>query len=260
MRAISWAALAVLCTTSAAVAQQAGATPTGRGTTGRGRNAAAANTTARVMVRDQSGAPLSDVKLTLSGATTAEATTNGFGTSVFSNLKDGVYRIRFEHDGFVTLEREFSVRPPQPASVDVQLSEAPPPPAPAPPPPAPKPSDVLPPGGPPVTLSIPGFLDKNLISGRDPLKESVLACSPFETVRLLQLREALADHAHADADEVLYVIAGEGAIRFGGEATPISAGSISVVSHGTRHQIERRGKNPLILLSTLSGTACKPAQ
>jgi len=136
------------------------------------------------------------------------------------------------------------------------IGPAPPPP----PPPPPKPAPSLPPGGSPVTLSIPNFLDKNLIGSREPLKESVLSCSGLETVRLLQLREALAEHEHADADEVLYVVAGEGAVRIAGEATPISAGSISVVPHGTKHLVERRGRNPLILVSTLSGSPCKATQ
>jgi hypothetical protein len=252
MKSIALVAFAVVCTASVASAQ-------GRGTsTGRGRAVAPPASQVRVSVRDETGAPLGDVKLTLSGAASESATTNGFGTSVFANLKDGVYRIRFEHEGYLTLEREFTVRGTQPAAVEVQLSPAPPPPPP-PPPPAP-PIKSLAPGGPPVTLSIPGFLDKNMIGGRDPLKESVLSCTPLETVRLLQLREALAEHVHADADEVLYVIAGEGAVRFGGEAVPIAAGSVSVVPHGTRHLVERRGRTPLILLSTLSGAPCKATQ
>ena len=121
-------------------------------------------------------------------------------------------------------------------------------------------AQTFPTPGKPVTLSIPGFLEKNMIGGRDPLKESVLACNTVETVRLLQLREALGDHTHADMDEVLYVVAGEGAIRLGADVTPIAAGSVSVVPHGTPHLVERRGKNPLILLSTLSGAPCKATQ
>ena len=36
----------------------------------------------------------------------------------------------------------------------------------------------------------------------------------------------------------------------------ITAGSLSVIPRGVPHAIERRGKNPLILLSTLSGAPC----
>jgi mannose-6-phosphate isomerase-like protein (cupin superfamily) len=105
-------------------------------------------------------------------------------------------------------------------------------------------------------VSIPAFLDKNFI-GRDPLKESVLGCTPDATTRLLQLREPLAEHTHADLDETLYVVAGEGTVRANGESIPVAAGSMSVVPRGVAHSIERRGKNPLIVLSTLSGAPCK---
>src|SRR5947208_110749 len=68
------------------------------------------------------------------------------------------------------------------------------------------------PSGPPVTLSIPAFLDKNFIGGREPLKESVIGCTAAATTRLLQLRDPIAAHAH-DLDEILYIVAGDGAIR-----------------------------------------------
>jgi mannose-6-phosphate isomerase-like protein (cupin superfamily) len=106
-----------------------------------------------------------------------------------------------------------------------------------------------------VLVSIPDFLDKNFI-GREQLKESILACNAAETVRLLQLKEGLASHVHDNADEILYVVAGDGAIRLGQETTVVRAGSVAVVPHGTAHAVERRGKNPLILLSTLSGAPC----
>jgi mannose-6-phosphate isomerase-like protein (cupin superfamily) len=110
-----------------------------------------------------------------------------------------------------------------------------------------------------VFVSIPAFLDKNFI-GRDPLKESVLACTPYSTVRLLQMRDALAEHKHADLDEVIYIVAGEGAIRVRGEMTAVAPGALTVVPHGVPHSVERRGRNPLILLSTLSGAPCAAAR
>jgi hypothetical protein len=109
--------------------------------------------------------------------------------------------------------------------------------------------------GPPVNVSIPAFLDKNFI-GRDPLKESVLGCTPDATARLLQLREALKSHTHASLDEILYVVAGEGAIYIQGQSTPVTPGSLSVVPRGLQHAIERRGKNPLIMVSALVGAPC----
>jgi len=214
----------------------------------------------RVTVRDQSGSGLPGVKVILSGAASAELVTDGSGSVTLSNLKDGTYRLRCEHDRFITLEREFVVRTAQPTAIEVTMNRAPPPPQPLPapaPPPAPKPaaSPPIPPSGPPVTIAIPDYVDKNFV-GRDPLKESVLACNGLETVRLLQLRDPIAEHNHSNMDEILYVVAGEGTIRLGTVPSNVTAGSLIVVPHGTPHAIDRRGRNPLILLSTLSGAPC----
>jgi hypothetical protein len=199
---------------------------------------------------------LEGARVRISGS--PESVTDKTGAVTSPPLKDGSYRIRVDREGFITLEHDVVVRNGQPGTVDLVLDAAPAPPPPPPPPPPPEPPPPSVPeseGGPPVILSIPAFLDKNFI-GRDPLKESVLACTAHSTVRLLQVREALAEHKHADLDEVLYVVAGEGAIRARGESTPVVPGGLTVVPHGVPHAVERRGKNPLILLSTLSGAPC----
>jgi mannose-6-phosphate isomerase-like protein (cupin superfamily) len=109
-----------------------------------------------------------------------------------------------------------------------------------------------------VNVSILDFLDKNSI-GRDPLKESVLGCTGDSTTRVLQIRDALALHTHAALDEMIYVVAGDGTVRLGTQATPISAGSLAVVPRGVPHSLERRGKNPLTVLSVLAGAPCQAA-
>ena len=211
----------------------------------------------RIAVKDQDGTRLSDVRLLLSGAAEGEFVTGGAGTMVVPDLKDGVYRLRCEHEGFITLEREFTVRGGVYGQIEVVLNPAPPPPpkpAPEPPPPA-----AIPPGGRPMTLSVVDYLDRNLI-GREPLKESILACNPLETVRLLQMREGIAQHVHQSVDEVIYVVAGEGTARIGETPTPLRAGSLVVVTNGTGHALERGGKNPLIVVSTLIGAPCDHAE
>jgi len=99
------------------------------------------------------------------------------------------------------------------------------------------------------------FLDKNFI-GRDPLKESVLGCTADATTRLLQLRDPLATHTHADLDETLYIVAGEGEVHIGEETMPLSPGTLSVIPRGMSHSVARRGRNPLVMISTLSGAPC----
>jgi hypothetical protein len=226
----------------------------------------AAAAAAVVVVRDNSGSPLDGVKVTLTGPSSQQATTAQNGKASLGSLRDGVYRIRFEREGFITLEREATIRAHQP-EIEVALNAAPPPPPPPEPPPAPPAPEPPPPPskvasaptGPPVFISIPEFLDKNYI-GREPLKESVLGCLTDSTTRLLQLHEALAEHSHDDLDEMIYVVAGEGTVRVRNQMAKIAAGSLSIVPHGQPHAVEPRGKNPLMLISILSGAQCRAPQ
>jgi mannose-6-phosphate isomerase-like protein (cupin superfamily) len=213
----------------------------------------------QIVVRDFSGSPLEGASVTITGPHAEQVETDAGGTARVT-LPDGSYRFRFEHDGFVTLERDIAMKAGRPSEVDVALSAAPPPP-PAPAPPAPAPAPPKPaaaPSGPPVNVSIPAFLEDNYI-GRDPLKESVLGCTSDVTTRLLQLRDPMAAHTHADMDEILYVVAGNGTVRIQDRPTPMAAGELTVIPRGVSHAIEREGKNPLILLSTLAGQPCQAA-
>jgi mannose-6-phosphate isomerase-like protein (cupin superfamily) len=241
---------------AAGTGQQGAGGPTAKATTGKAAIPPARTTSVRVSVHDPNGESLDGVRLILSGSAEGEYSTAAAGTAVLTNIKDGTYRIRCERDGFITLEREFPVHNAGALTpVDVVLTPAPPPP---PPPPAPKPAAPVAgaAAGPPVNVNIPDFLDTNFI-GRDPMRESVLACKPAETVRLLQLRDGLAEHVHDKVDEILYVVAGDGAVRVGNQTMAVKAGSLAVVPQGVAHAIERRGKNPLVVVSTLSGAPCQ---
>ena len=56
-----------------------------------------------------------------------------------------------------------------------------------------------------------GFYEKNSVSRGTPFKSSQIGCTGTSTGSLLQIRDSVAEHTHADADETLYVIAGDGA-------------------------------------------------
>src|SRR5437764_9394437 len=138
-------------------------------------------TETQIIVRDQSGKALPGARVAVSGTMTRQATTAADGTATFTALPDGPYRLRFEREGFITLEREVTMKGGQPGIIDVVLSAAPaapvvpaarqPTPTPAPPPAAAGRTTEW------TNVSIPTFLDKNFIGGRDPLKESVLGCT-----------------------------------------------------------------------------------
>ena len=61
-------------------------------------------------------------------------------------------------------------------------------------------------------------------------------------------------------DEIVYVVAGEGTIRIADQSANVAPGSLSVIPRGLAHSFERRGKNPLIMLSMLAGAPCTPQQ
>jgi hypothetical protein len=218
-------------------------------------------TSVRISIKDENGTAVPDVRLLVSGVASGEFTTGAAGTAIVPIPKAGLVRVRCEREGFVTLEREFTVGTGAWNPVDVTLAAAPPPP----PAPAAKPAADTPtvaavrPSGPPIALSIPDFVDKNFI-GRNPLKESVLACKPMETVRLLQMRQGIAQHVHDRIDEVIYVVAGEGTLRIGEDDNQVKPGSLVFVPNGSGHSIEPRGKNPLIVVSTLVGSSCDSAK
>jgi mannose-6-phosphate isomerase-like protein (cupin superfamily) len=202
-----------------------------------------------IQVTDFSGNPLADVWVRASGPVERELATDENGFVTFRTMSPGTYRIRFEHDDFVTLEREVA-HAARPSKVSVALNAAPakPDPPAEPPPPA---APALPPAGPPTFVSIPEFFEKNYV-GSAPSLVSQVGCVPAATAQLLQLREPLNDHAHPDADEVIYVVAGEGTHRINGRDVPLDAGLFATVPRGSSHSITRRGRNPIIVLSIVT--------
>jgi hypothetical protein len=220
--------------------------------------AAGTPTTATISVTDQSGSPIPDVRVNLTGSLDRSGSTQSDGTIRFDGLRPGTYRLRFTKDGFTTFEREIEVRAGQPAPApSVALTAAPPPPAP-PPPPAetPKPAP-LPPPGKPMSLSVPDFIERNFITNSQPQKVSPVGCSGLANTVLWQIREPWTDRQHAGADALLYVVGGEGTIRLDGRDTPLMAGSFASVPRGMAYNLTRRGRNPLIVLATLAGEPCQ---
>ena len=190
-----------------------------------------------------------------SGPVSREGETGPDGTLQLINLRQGNYRLRFEREGSITLEREITLKAGESATLDVALSAAPPPPkAPEPPPPAPT-RGLGAPGDPKVT-PVPLFLEKNFIGGREGRKESALGCTSTGAATLVQLREAWQSHTHDDADEWIYVVAGEGVLRMTGAEQRMQAGTFSLVPHTISHALVPQGRNPLIVISMLSGAPC----
>ncbi len=98
-------------------------------------------------------------------------------------------------------------------------------------------------------LSLPDWIERNLIGRSDPIKETNVGKTTVTTATVVQVREPLKDRVRNDADEMLYVIAGQGVLRSKGRDHALEAGSFVVIPRGVGYSIERRGRNPLIAVS-----------
>lgn len=206
-----------------------------------------------VSVTDTTGAALGDVNVDVTGPANRDGRTEA-GRIAFEDLPAGTYRFKFQKDGFVTLERDVIARGRAPVDVKVALDPAPPPPA-APPP---TPVSTLPRvtvSAKPLALDLPSFIEKNYI-GRSPQKTSELACSTGGPATLLQLNDAAAERTYADADEFVYVIAGQGTAVIGGTQDQLEAGTLLLIPRGTKHSFVPGPKKPLVMVSMLAGATC----
>lgn len=198
-----------------------------------------------IRVTDRAGAPVDAARVTVHGPAEREGGTDTSGFVTFINMKPGTYLLRVERAAFVTLEKEFTVVQGRAATVNVVLS----------------PSDQRTTAaaaiavGNPHVLSIPDFAERELIR-QEPTKESPIGCSGATQARLIQVREPLVTHSHADTEETLYVVAGEAMLKIGEERRRVAPGWLCIVPRRTSHSLTRLGKNPVIVVSVLSGQAC----
>jgi mannose-6-phosphate isomerase-like protein (cupin superfamily) len=220
---------------------------------------AVTTTTVSLTVTDGKGAPINGATVRASGPVDREGTTAG-GSLRLEGLRSGTYRFRFMHDDYVTLERDVTIPAGQRAlDQHVMLSAAEKPaPAAAPAVEPPKPVNTLPPPGKAVIVSLPAYIEQNFIGGSQPQKVSAVACSGLGQSVLWQVRDPWQDRQHANADAMLYTIGGEGTLRMSERDLPLQAGTFVSVPRGTAYNLTRRGRNPLIVLATLSGEACAP--
>jgi hypothetical protein len=218
-----------------------------------------------ITVTDPKGATLPGISVGVTGATARSGETDSSGHLNFTGMMAGTYRLRFDGEKVISFEREVTIRGGQVQDVDVMLNPAPePPPAPTPPPqttpvPAPAPAIVVGPKGQPQTVPILDWLDKEFV-GREPRRESVLACSGNERTTILQLNDPLPQRLYEQADIVYYVLGGEGSVTLDGRNSRVATNAFISVPRGTAHSFERRGNRPLMLLAVLGGEPCERAK
>ena len=218
----------------------------------------AAGSPLAVQVTDKSGNGIQDVAVAVSGPVERSGATAADGSISFRSMRAGTYRLRFEHEKYLTLERELTMTRGA-SDVSVALNPAPPKPVTPPPPP---PQTVVPVEQrklrpvEPRTMSIPDFLDKNVLRSSEPQKTSLIACTDGGTARTLQVREPLTNQQNDTADQLLYVLAGAGTVRMKDQSYKADAGWFALIPRGVTHSIAREGRNPLFLMMVAMGTPC----
>ena len=209
-------------------------------------------------VTNPQGRGLEGAIVAMTGPASREGTTNRDGVVTLQGVRAGAYRVRVEAQDYITLERDITSR--SGLEVEMTLNPAPKaaapqpqPVSPAQPPPSSAAAHKPDPKAPVESLSLPDWIEKNLIGRNDPYRESAVGKVPAGTATVLQVRDPVKDRSHDTADELIYVIAGEGTLHSNGRDTELDAGVLAVVPRGVVFTLERRGRNPLIALSILAG-------
>jgi mannose-6-phosphate isomerase-like protein (cupin superfamily) len=199
-------------------------------------------------VTTQTGEPIEGAIVTADGPVSREGETNGAGLVSFT-MTAGTYRCRIEREGYVTLEKEVTVKAGAVhTTAETSLSPAPAAAAPA------QAAATLTPGE-PVIVDVTELAAEEL-KERAATVERTIGCSGATSARLLRLTESLPASTEDEADQVLYVVAGEASLTVGPLDRRVEAGSFGIVPRGTRYSVTRRGRNPLLLLVVTSGPPC----
>lgn len=213
-----------------------------------------------ITVTSPTGTTLQGVHVEVLGTSDRAGDTNASGQLSLTAMQPGVYRVRFSGTEVLTFEKEVTLRAGAIADLDVTLSPAPPPPPPA---PTPAPEPVAPPpppvgpAGEPRALSIVDLIERELIGGGQPRKDSLVACSGNTRSTLVQLNQDQPERIYDSAEVIYYVVAGEGTVKMNGRDSALVAGSFVSVPRNTPHSLARRGRRPLIVVATVSGTPCE---
>ena len=218
-----------------------------------------ARTGIALTVTDAKGSPLEGIHVEISGSSTSSDQTNPVGQVNFPGLQAGTYRLRFTGDSVTAFEREVTLTAAKITNITITLNPAPPPktiekPAPA----APTPANVGPAGKPQLgSLTKLADRDRKTTEGR---KETLLSCSGNTRNMMLVLTELQSERIYENAEATFYVVAGQGSAHIGTLESVIEPGSFIAVPRGTKYSLARQGKNPLVLLWTLSGEPCEQAR
>jgi mannose-6-phosphate isomerase-like protein (cupin superfamily) len=102
---------------------------------------------------------------------------------------------------------------------------------------------------------MPAFIEKYYVKKASGTT-TPLACSTGGASTLIQINDPIATHTHDDADEFLYVIAGQGSANMGERHESLGPGVYVMIPRGTAHGFTTGPKKPLVMISTRAGERC----
>jgi hypothetical protein len=212
-----------------------------------------------VKVTDGVGLGLSGVRVIVNGPVTRDGQTVADGSFRALGLKPGAYRFRFEHEQFVTLERDVTVRGGQPTDVDVMLTRAPEPEKPKEPEPAPAPTPEVRASAPlpAATFHVADYLEKEYLKS-GPNRIRSIACSSSDAVSVVQTTSSYASAA-GERQLVAVAIAGQGRVSIGGRTSSMDSrsGTTVVVPANAGFEATREGKSTLVFVLVELGGSCE---
>jgi mannose-6-phosphate isomerase-like protein (cupin superfamily) len=109
-----------------------------------------------------------------------------------------------------------------------------------------------------VVLDMPAFIEKNYV-GREAGRTTPLGCATGGAGTLLQIKDPIAQHAHNDADEFIYVIAGKGTLKLADQEESLSPAVFLMIPRRTAHTLTSSSKKPLVIMSVRAGESCVSA-
>src|SRR5204862_7634725 len=190
---------------------------------------------------------VSGAQVAAHGAGERAGATSADGTITLQNMPAGTYRCRISRDGFITLEKEVTVKAAARGTAEASLSVAPATPAPTPTPmptPVEKPSAPMGPPGELKMMNIAAIGDQMYQTLKDtsPTADRALGCSGVLSSMIVASRDNIAAHRHADADEIIYVMGGDATLTINDKEQVITAGWFGLVPRGASHTVASRGR------------------
>jgi quercetin dioxygenase-like cupin family protein len=208
-------------------------------------------------ITNEKGDVLADANVTVRGSIDRGGSSGSDGTVTLQNMPAGTYRARINRDGYITLDKEVTVKAGTRGTAEAMLAAAPPPPPPLPPPPV-ETKPAAPAGAPGVatTASVVDLIDQ-MRKDPQPVVDRDLGCAYSALSKLIVAKTSIAAHQHADADEFVYVIYGDGTLTVGDKTQFITAGSFAMVPRGVSHAVAKKsGTKEIALFIVQTGKPC----